>query len=574
MGRVTFRLRQIELTADGREIIRDKDIVQDDVTLGRAAANDIHLPDLAVEPGHATIAWQGDNRVAVTALGTLGFGLDGRVTRAATVDCRAGAELRFGSFRITVSQDSDGAVLLTIRPVEEKGILAADFDEKRGFSLASLLPGKRKVAWLTALLILALFLALPIASHRMRATEAKTPVIGDASWRPGKLSLAHHGLEDRCEACHVKAFVSVRNEACMGCHKDAHDHAPPARLAGARADPPLGQSFLQFVAHSFGKPGPGACVDCHSEHEGAGRMAAPQQQFCADCHASLGERLRETKLGDAGDFGTLHPQFTPQIVTDPATRQLSRVSLDAHPRENSGLTFPHKLHLDPMGGPARMAASIGAERGYGAKGMQCKNCHRPSEDGIRFKPVNMERDCEGCHSLAYDKVGGTFRTLKHGDVDQMIADLRAADFSRTLVSGRRRPGDYAAGGSYYADFSARAMGEGLIRRAMSRDGVCGECHTPVTRGGKAGVMPVTLPTRYMAKGWFDHKPHRQAKCTTCHAAEVSSSSSDVLLPGIATCRTCHLGEGSSKAAVPSGCAMCHAYHPVTGAPRDAARNQS
>lgn len=220
-----------------------------------------------------------------------------------------------------------------------------------------------------------------------------------------------------------------------------------------------------------------------------------------------------------------------------------------------------------------MAAAIGAERGYGANGMQCKDCHRPGDDGIRFRPVNMERDCEGCHSLAYDKVGATFRTLKHGDVDQMIADLRAADFSPSLVSGRRRPGDYRAGGSYYAEFSAPAIGEGLIRTALSRDGVCGECHTPVMRGGKPGVMPVTLPARYMAKGWFDHKPHRQAKCTTCHAAEKSSTSSDLLLPGIAQCRTCHLGEGSAKAAVPSSCVLCHSYHPVSGAPRHDAHKQ-
>lgn len=566
MRGVTFRLRQIELTADGREIVRDRDVAGNELAVGRAADNAIHLPDLGVEPRHAAIARLDANSIAVSALGTLGFGLDGRVVRSATVDCRAGAELRFGSFRITVSQDSDGAALLAIRRIAEKGILAADFDEKRSFSLAGVLPGKRKVAWLAALLVMAPFLALPIASHQLREAHAKAAVIGDASWRPGKLSLAHHGLEDRCEACHVKAFVSVRNETCAGCHKQAHDHAPAARIAGARANPPLGESFLQFVALGFGKPGPGGCVDCHTEHEGAGRMAVPQQQFCADCHGSLGERLRDTKLGNAGDFGKLHPQFAARIVTDAATRRLSRVSLDARPRENNGLAFSHKLHLDPMGGPARMAASMASERGYG-KGLACKDCHRPGEDGIRFKPVAMERDCEGCHSLAYDKVGATFRTLKHGDVDQMIADLRAADFSPTLVSGRRRPGDYAAGGSYYANFTAPFSGEGLIRRALSRDGVCGECHTPAVQGGKPGVMPVTLVSRYMAHGWFNHKPHAQEKCSTCHAAEKSGSATDLLLPGIATCRTCHLGEGSRKAEVPSSCAMCHTYHPVAGAPR-------
>jgi predicted CXXCH cytochrome family protein len=74
-------------------------------------------------------------------------------------------------------------------------------------------------------------------------------------------------------------------------------------------------------------------------------------------------------------------------------------------------------------------------------------------------------------------------------------------------------------------------------------------------------MPVTLVSRYMPQGWFDHKAHAQEKCTSCHKAGASSSSSDVLLPGIAQCRTCHLGEDAHSAPVPSGCTMCHTYHP-------------
>src|SRR3546814_3972732 len=38
----------------------------------------------------------------------------------------------------------------------------------------------------------------------------------------GPLSQAHHALEGRCETCHQKAFVSVRDSACQTCHKDAH----------------------------------------------------------------------------------------------------------------------------------------------------------------------------------------------------------------------------------------------------------------------------------------------------------------------------------------------------------------
>jgi len=560
---MAFRLRQIEVTSAGREIVRDRNLDQARLTLGRSAENDIHLPDLAIEPQHATITAADDSRIQVDSVGKLGFGLDGAVVTDAVIDARSGAELRFGSYRITVSRDEDGATLLLIRLVDDaegKGNL----EEKLGFSLTGVLPGKRKVSWILAVALVLVFLFLPIGSYLTRS-EAGT-VVGDSSWSVGKLSLAHHALEDKCEACHVRAFESVRDETCATCHKSVGDHAAKPRLMQARAGAPLGKQLLAAVAHSFGKEGPGSCASCHIEHEGLTRMAAPAQQFCADCHATMKEKVTDTQLGDAGDFGTLHPQFTPDVVTNPFTRKLTTVSLDAQPRDNNGLTFPHKLHLDKLGGVARMAGTM-RDRGYGANGVDCKDCHQPTEDGFRFKPIDMEKNCEGCHSLAYDKVGTIFRRLRHGDVEQMIADLSVTNNAdRPLVTGRGRPGDYAQGRPYNFNFTPPSYNAVLIRGALSKDGICGECHTPTFENGLPGVVPVTLLDRYMKQGWFDHKAHKEEKCTSCHQAEQSASSSDLLLPDLQSCRTCHLGEKASNAKVPSGCAMCHSYHPPFAAP--------
>lgn len=562
---MTFRLRTIDTTADGRRIVRDRDVAGPVLTIGRAAENDIHLPDLAVDPAHARMELR-SGKIAVEAIGTLGFGVDGVTSRAATVDPAGGAELRFGSYNLTVSDDSDGTPLITIAQVDSRDP-AEEADEKQRFSLGATLPGKRALSWMLGILILAVFLAFPILSQQHHQADPRAAVHGDKAWTVGPLSLAHHALEQKCEACHVKPFEPVRDAACLSCHKDIHDHAPPARLALARGGGPLGQRLLWGIAHAFGKEGPGNCVDCHREHEGPTRMAAPRQQFCADCHGTLKEQLADTRLGNAGDFGRLHPQFVAGVVTDPFARKVTRISLDANPRENSGLAFPHKLHLDPMGGVARMAASIGQARGYGRAGLQCANCHRPTEDGVRFQPIRMERDCEGCHSLAYDKVGGTVRRLHHGDVDQMIADLSASGYHPPVAADRRRPGEFASGGNYHINFAPLRYTSATVQQALSRGGVCGECHTPTMRGGRLGVVPVTLVSRYMANGWFSHKAHAQEKCVSCHAAGASASSSDVLLPKIAQCRTCHLGEDSHEAKVPSGCAMCHGYHPTQSAPR-------
>ena len=53
---MSFIIRQISRTADGREIVRPKTVRSAEITVGRLTENDIHLADLAVEPRHATIS--------------------------------------------------------------------------------------------------------------------------------------------------------------------------------------------------------------------------------------------------------------------------------------------------------------------------------------------------------------------------------------------------------------------------------------------------------------------------------------------------------------------------------------
>jgi len=558
---MAFKLRTVELTATGREIVRDRDLAGPSLSVGRASENDIHLPDLAVEPRHATITALAGGGIEVKAAGSLGFTFDGSDTGDIVIDSRAGGELGFGTYRIAISE-ADGAILLTVRQVEEGATRSGDLEQKLGFSLAGVLPNKRKVSYILAGIVVLAFLLVPIAGRvAWNPADKNSTVYGDSSWSSGKLSLVHHALEDKCEACHVRAFEAVRDETCISCHKDLHAHADPARLEAARASRPLGTQFLWSVAHAFGKQGPGSCADCHAEHEGERFMDPPAQALCVDCHGILKQNLPDTRLGDAVDFGTRHPQFSPLVVTNAASGKPVQISLDKHPREDNGLTFPHKLHLDKRGGVARMAANIGSEHGYSSGGLQCKDCHRPTETGIRFQAIDMERDCEACHSLAYDKVGGIFRRLRHGDVSQVIADLSAADLARPAISSRQMPGDYAEGQPYHFEFSGPVWKGLQVDYALSKDGICGECHRPATRSdGRIGVKPVTLLTRFMPHGWFDHAAHKREKCGSCHAAATSTTSADLLLPGIKTCRTCHLGEDAQEAKVPSSCAMCHGYH--------------
>ena len=224
------------------------------------------------------------------------------------------------------------------------------------------------------------------------------------------------------------------------------------------------------------------------------------------------------------------------------------------------------MHLSTSNGVAQMARRLGKEQGFGAP-LECSDCHTPTADGVRFLPVNMEENCESCHSLVYDKVGSTYRTLSHGNVEQIEADLLAADRSprQPVSTGRRRPGQFAEGGIYYGNFS-RVSPAVLRSTAMAEDGLCGECHLPGDRAqGALSVAKVTQRDRYFIHGWFDHADHVQEDCASCHAAEQSASASDLLLPDLGSCRDCHEGEASKTAEVPSSCAMCHSYHPRDGA---------
>ncbi|HSJ79200.1 MAG TPA: cytochrome c3 family protein [Erythrobacter sp.] len=563
---MAFLIRTIDFTAAGREIIRDRVLNQTSLSVGRAAENDIHLPDLAVEQRHVRIDTAGDGTLTVAALGTLGFGLDGRVVTEGAIDPRTGGEIALGAARLAVAREGE-AVLVTVRQVAaEEGA----GDALRGFALASVLPGKRAMSWVLAATILVLLLMVPVASHLLRTPvkndpKGETPgqVVLDAAWSTGALSLKHRSLEDNCESCHVAAFESVQDTTCVSCHEDTGDHAAMPRLA--KGMPPLspGDAIQWRIGTALGKEGPLGCVSCHTEHEGPVRQQAGGEAFCADCHDSLDARLTDTKLANAHDFGKAHPQFRPAYFASFGAAKPVRAAAGAKPVERSGLKFPHDVHMDARGGAARMAVSLGQ---YGAP-LECKDCHSLQSDRIGFKPVKMEDSCEGCHSLVSGRsAGGGFSKLRHGDVKDLAEDLaRISSGPRAPVAPRRaRPGQ---SGTYRADFGRPVRAYIGLSNALSAGGICTECHLP-TRGptGQADLMPVNLPDRFLTSGFFSHEAHKKEECTDCHAADTSKAASDLLIPDLKSCRDCHLGATAvkTKTIVPSDCAMCHAYHLPAG----------
>ena len=578
---MSFIVRTVARTADGRDIVRPKTLDKAELTIGRSPSSDIHLADLAVVLNHAVIRASGGS-VEIVATAGLPIIVNGKQTEHERISASQGADVRIGSHSLEIEPgegEEKGSVIITVSRVGAISNASEEKEEAHVFSLAPTLPGKRPLAWALVLLILGVFLIWPLVSINTQPTDNSRKVAfhADEMWTSGALSQTHKSLENNCQACHVKAGESVRDTACVACHTKVHDHADPAKLLASKGSAGLIGGTKQLVGGIFGIE-PGRCVECHTEHQGTTAMPVTDERFCTNCHTDMSKRI-ETALKDTADFGANHPQFEPTIRFAGAggVPTFRRISLDANPKEDNGLKFPHDMHLSTTNGVAQMAKTLGKGEGYGAP-LDCANCHIRDATGNSFIAVKMEPACGACHSLAFDQVGGTIRTLRHGEPAQVIADIRAfyrAGGSRNAAfqgMERRRPGDFATSGQRinFAQTSAMHVGNAdqAIRAVFSKGGACFDCHMVRATGNATtpyAVTPVAQSTRYLTKGWFDHAAHDTETCASCHAVKTSKSAADVSLPKLAKCQECHGGQDAHKE-VPSACAMCHDYHRTDFAP--------
>ena len=578
---MAFILRLKSQSASGREIVRAVRVEAERLTLGRDPQCDVHLTDLAVALRHATVERVDGDRLNVTAEPGLKIELNGRKVKAGRIDVASGGDIRIATHLLRVMPVAAGEsdIAIDVERSSERDT-KVDKGEERMFSLESKMASNRSVAWLLSLLVLAVFLAWPIKRYYDRQNQqlAVRQYQADSSWSPGSLSAAHAQLESNCQACHVKAFEAVPDRSCTACHTKVHDHADPFRLARAQPDLDRWGKVVLAFKETFDIP-PGRCVECHTEHEGKQEMPVTAQRFCSDCHQSLDSKLPDTKLANAGDFGTMHPEFKPALITewDDEKPVVKRVALSKNPVEQSNLKFPHALHLSKTSGVAQMARRLSADHGFGQK-LECADCHDPDPSGTRFQPVNMAEDCAMCHSLAFERQGSLVRTLRHGEPAQVVADLKDFYSARQVPrppnlkpGARRRPSDVIQDlgqAQFNRAVANPRRAERAIRAVFSRGGACYDCHQVQAppRGSLAfKIQPVAFPVRYMHHGWFDHRAHRTETCESCHKAGASDSANDLLLPNLASCRTCHGGESAGRK-VQSSCAMCHDYHLGTGKP--------
>ena len=536
----------------------------DTLTIGRGADQAIFLTDLRAALQHARVTVSGRGKYRVESLILAGIRINGGIVQGATLG--PGSVIEIGSTRIELVDppaDFEGAV--EISTIERSEQEASARTRARPTSLDQTWLGKRPLSWGLFALILALFLLLPMAAHYAPALDGllrATPLPSRSAWEAGELASAHHFFGQECGTCHGPApFTWVRDETCLTCHAAIAAHADPALFDL----PQLGEA---------------RCAHCHRDHNGPDGLVRADQALCADCHATLSQRVAEhadasgAKAGavslsaaDVTDFGMDHPEFRVSLPEWSADGQYAprRVALGSSGvAERSGLKFPHDLHLAPEGirGPD------------GDRVLVCASCHRPDAGGATMQPVDFESMCQDCHRLTFD-ITEPGRQVPHAKIEEILYTLDEFYARRALegeikdptapatVRTRRRPGqpvtrEIRQEALTWARDKARRTGESLFTGTA-----CSVCHA-VTPGRTADepwmVAPVRVAGIWFPKAHFDHGSHTTMACGDCHAAEQSSASQDVLLPDIANCRQCHAGEDGGGNLLSSGCIACHGYH--------------
>lgn len=555
------KLSWITTKRSGARAVRDVVVEVERLRVGRGTDNEVQLSGLSIALDHAALTRRGVELWIEMVRGD-DLRVNGRVVTGCSL--ARGDVIRIGQYELRIVAPGDDAdLVLEIEQMEASAGEAEALALRTKMGIADRFP-RRALGWAAAVGIAGLAFAWPLlidrgsASFDRRHLDEERPPLERtlaSTLSTGPVSASHANFGDRCNACHVRAFDRVPDDACLGCHADIGAHVD----AGAAPSSPTARKHGDELAAS-------ACVDCHVEHHGGATLATFPDSLCASCHGedvAAGEEGADLLLR-ATDFATDHPEFRPMVVLEAGSRAQDRVSLADRPREQSGLRFPHDKHL-----VARLKAPDGEVT------LACQDCHAPDPRGTTMRAILFERDCRRCHSLAFDARYPERQAL-HEQPEKLVEDLfefyatqalrGAALDEQAPEIARRRPGrdlteeERATVLQWVGEKTGR-----VTRFVFDEEGVCADCHTLTRKQDEVSVLPVHLvpfegSTRWLSMALFRHDQHTSADCESCHEARAAGSATDLLLPGIARCRDCHGGGEPRLGKLTSACTSCHDFH--------------
>lgn len=517
--------------------------------IGRGTNTDLRLEDSRVDLEHAEIVQEDQNFTLMDRESVTGTYVNGQPVRGFRLG--EGDVVEIGGFRLEVgvmepADEEAPRLMLEVSPLTRPDQTDPETRTRtrtKTVALAQAPPplapmrGRKRAKSATVDYASAYRLGRGLTSKAVLSLGALVVTILALTWllhqgrtemfRPGPVSEAHASEigAASCGECH-DSFAGPSDRRCSECHQDHPIHQP------TQASTPR-------------------CGSCHFEHRGMERLTWVPDGSCVSCHGDLQVRpgAALTTASSITSFGREHPDFeTPE--TDPNSLQLD-----------------HARHLKPLETPE------------GAVTLACGDCHEPArgEDAAagRMRPVEFERHCQDCHLLTFDpglpgqqvphespSLVGAFVLHAYAGGDRW----RELSFEqrRRLIATNPRP-------NYRVDQGERRAA--AEAEAYLFQSVCPQCHLLDRSGSAPQIEPVTTSRDWLPDARFLHARHGESldlECADCHPAETSSSTADVLIPGIDTCRDCH-GEGAGDTVqrarseavqrASSDCADCHRYHP-------------
>jgi predicted CXXCH cytochrome family protein len=555
-------LRKQTLDSKGRDSVIDIEIAADEIAIGSDPSAEIQVAGGDIEERHLVLRAAGK--------GTLNY----QCTRGASVSVRdkqmskgklvVGDSLLLQGHRFVViaaPSGFDAALIWTPASAAADNILQKQYRTR----LDQTFLARRWPALALLAITLLLGVVLPLASHFTREASSdymlNRSAAFDVLWSSGPLIPAHQTtIGDNCGACHANGFEMVRNEACTSCHKNLADHVDFAKI-------PMPQ--LQQTR----------CATCHREHNEPHSLVVMADALCTDCHDQPASHtsakinvdpVTRLKQGSHPEFDwhLLQPQRSAAGTGEKVDWKWRRLARSDNTPEQSNLKFPHDVHLD---GSEVQSQATGAA-------LACESCHVLSADREHFAPITMETSCRSCHDLRFDRRDPQ-KQLPHGSPSRVIEAMQEhylhANLEPRGTSGpeRRRLPDRDDDEEQCNDGAltcAKAQTAKEAERQFTQSG-CVTCHEVVDTGigdlyNRFQVLPVRLNSDWYPKARFDHVAHLtqaqtvgNARCTSCHVADMSSQSSDKLIPGLDNCTQCH-DSVHSRDTIPLNCIDCHEFH--------------
>lgn len=492
------------------------------VNIGTGAGNEIHLEGLGVSIKHAIIEKSDDNTYWLNDLDTDGTYVNNNLV---SKRCQLSNhdEIKIGSYALVItipnSPEEPATVLITQLAGKEEDTKSLDekkIEEKikyvSGYKLSTGLFTKARLSLLGVVLLTGLTVFWIAGKDK-------------AAFSPGVLSNAHTQFNNKCSKCHTIGWQTVPDKTCLECHKTN----------------PHNENEL-FTPN---------CVQCHPEHMGNPRLADIDNKFCIQCHSDL--KLKDyipssTYETQILSFNSGHPEFAVEIRLAEQNGDIIRVRLKDNDnlKDNTPIKLNHKLHLKPnLRGP------------NGPENLSCENCHRVDASGEYTLPIEYERDCKRCHTLEFlDRLSKVKVVVPHELSDKVRSFLQNyyREYAINNINRLGLRGNVNAINQLVSS-SVRDAENDLFSKKQ-----CDKCHTiKETVAGLHEVEKPQIPLRWLPHSRFDHELHvknLRLKCSSCHEAEKSEMTTDVLMPSIHKCQECHSLEGGAK----TECVLCHLYH--------------